>query len=185
MVADTSSQRLLERPVLMFEGPAGEALAGFGAFWLKYPKAFNPNYHCINCLVGTKSRRVTRDMPRGVPVTLSEDPTTEFLYLCGVSWGYCNAARFQADVSPFLAENLHVPVRRKPGAVVTGTTYNGVPFTFGNVEAVEMPEAVPDEFRRMRWSFRRCRNFIWGARWLPRVGPEPQLGLFAVKGERR
>lgn len=155
-------------PILEFEGNPANRVPGFTHLWLKYCRAFNPKHHCMACLVGPKSARVRSDMRHGA-VAIDEH-REDLLYLCGVSTAYADAGRRGLDFTELLPQNLHVPVRRAPGGMVSGVTYAGTNYTFRNVELVPMPKRVPDEFATLSIQFTRCRNFIWAAKWLPRKG---------------
>lgn len=58
--------------------------------WLMYVKGVDLNYHCQQCLLGTKSRKM-RDVLRngwGENIRLTETQDTKYYYLCGGSLPY-------------------------------------------------------------------------------------------------
>lgn len=122
-------------------------LKGFQFFWLKYVTGFDHTRHCMACLQGVRSSRVTPRM-RGGKVALVEAERFDFLYLCGVATtGY--------------DDNLHVPMRLAPGSVAQVTTYTGLAISIRNVEVLPIqPLVAPHEWPR---AFSRCRNFQFGA----------------------
>jgi hypothetical protein len=87
-------------------------LAGFVFFWLKYVRAFRPQYHCANCLVGSYHRSITATMP--IPAHVLLDHTQPYAYLCGVADTYA------------WASNFHLALVYAPGERVDATTFNGV-----------------------------------------------------------
>ena len=122
-------------------------LAGFVFFWLRYVRAFRPQYHCANCLVGPYHRSISAELP--IPARVLLDHHQPFAYLCGVSDTYA------------WASSLHLPLIYAPGEQVEVETYNGVRITAHNAREVAIPW-VEDGWEAFPMSYTTCRNWQFG-----------------------
>ncbi len=121
---------------------------GFRHFWGKYVVGFDSTRHCLPCLLGPRSKLVTRDMPSDeTPIAMDEASRFDLLYLCGVS--------------PEWATNFHMVLRPRPGSVCSLTTYTGVRLVADGAQLVDIPE-IPRGFRKLPQSFTSCRNWQLG-----------------------
>ncbi|MEI8165797.1 MAG: hypothetical protein WCG26_05440 [Chloroflexales bacterium] len=122
-------------------------MAGFTFFWLRYVRAFRPQYHCAGCLVGPYEEAVSATMPLPIRVVLRQwEP---FAYLCGV-----------ADTGQW-ASNFHLPMIYAPGERIEAQTYHGVRITVHHAREVAIPW-VEDGWQGFPLSYTTCRNWQFG-----------------------
>ena len=159
------------RPVLIFVGKhPSDHVWGFSKyFWLKYVNGFNPAEHCAKSMLGKHSRRVWGEAPLNTPILLDELKSGyDFIYLCGVA-------------EPFRwSNNLHMPIRPKPGAKATIYAYTGMRCVITNAEVVDIPR-VEDGYAGFDLEFTTCRNWRFGVQNYSIQGFDPmaqQAGLF-------
>jgi hypothetical protein len=124
--------------------------------WLKYVSGWNPRQHCVKCLVGKLSCIIPAQLDRRGFSQVAElnESGAHFLYLCGVHQdGYLS--------------NLHVAMRRKPGAnlVITAADTRIVVYGWDQLEISPLP---PEFIRqhKLSWEFSSCRPYLFGAQYL-------------------
>ena len=106
--------------------------------WLKYVTDVDLSQHCLKCLLGVKSKKVTPAFRSGV-ITLDESDEAEYYYLCGVvyPWNWAN--------------NFHCVFHKKEGAEFT--------YKFRNTEVhVINAEQVPISDKWINKGLPQARN---------------------------
>ena len=91
-------------------------------------------------------------------IVLDRLDVSPVVYICGVAMGPEDQRKHR---------NLHLPVRFKPGASASATTYNGYQVEVTNAVALAIP-AVPDGYNGLPTRHTRCKNFRFG---LAQFGP--------------
>ena len=137
--------------------PADSHLTGFRWFWAMVVRGFNPEQHCMKCLIGRRVAPMRHRWATGeagrVTVELAEG---ELLYICGVSEGYV------------WADNFHLALKPSDGSV-SAPTYNGALVRVEGAEALSIPtEPAASKYSRLDSSFLTCRNFQFGAAYFPK-----------------
>ena len=143
--ADDPEAMVLELKLPLDEDPPRQ-LAGFTFFWLRYMRAFRPQYHCANCLVGPYERAVSAAMP--LPARVALRRTEAVAYLCGV-----------ADSG--WAANFHLPLTYALGERVEAETVSGIRIIAHNARELRIPW-VEDGWRDFPLSYTTCRNWQFG-----------------------
>lgn len=143
--ADAPQAMVLELKLPHDDDPPRQ-LAGFGFFWLRYVRAFRPQYHCATCFVGSYERKVAVAM--ALPARLALRATEPVAYLCGVAddqW----------------AGNFHLPLVYAVGERVEAVTFNGVRVIAHNARELAIPW-VDDGWQGFPRSYTTCRNWQFG-----------------------
>ena len=154
--------------VMRLRHPSG-AVQGFNHWWGKYVIGFDPRVHCIECLVGVRSRRVNRDMRAdGTPYGMTEAATFDYFYLCGVTRRW--------------RDNFHLALRPEPEGSASAETFAGMTVDVTGAVAMPIP-ALPDGFQGLPASFTTCRNFqfgeaAYGERMRATAATNPDMELF-------
>lgn len=139
--------------LLRIDHPERHSLLGFRHFWaVSRLTGWRPERHCLDCLVGQRERAVRPGMATGAGLVLPDG----MAYICGV------------EQAMTWALNFHLAVRPAPGRVARAVTFNGYVVTVEDAEAMSIPE-LPDGWRGMGRSFTTCRNYRFGAAYLPPV----------------
>lgn len=132
----------------------------FKYLWMKYVDEVDLRRHCLECLIGVKSKKIRSQMLQGVKeetvwsgIDLDES-ASQLIYICGVT-------------DPYVwRNNLHAAMRLDPEAV-TEVEQAGIYLLVEGAELLEIREAAVDpEFPRWQeLSYRTCRNlqFAWDA----------------------
>jgi hypothetical protein len=130
--------------------------------WIKYVAGFDPSQHCAKCLTGYWSKAIpfVKDKAGIRRRRNLDEYDTPFVYLCGVH------KSFQ------LVNNLHFPMRRKPGELFTFEN-EAIRFTVRDHEVLPIPPLPEEARRRLTPVYYTCRNFQFGWHYLkdPRVDP--------------
>ena len=144
--ADDPAAMLLELKLPHDDDPPRH-LAGFAFFWLRYVRAFLPQFHCARCLVGPYELAMSSTM--ALPSRVVLDHREPFAYLCGVAtprtWSH----------------NLHLPMIYAPGERIEAETYDGVRITVNHAREVAIPW-VEDGWQGFPLSYTTCRNWQFG-----------------------
>jgi hypothetical protein len=147
----------------------GQQVSGWRVLWLKYVSGFDHTQHCARCLIGSYSKRVTRDMPKNQPFALDEEPPPQYFYLCGVAFRGGWAA------------NLHLAfVKGDAEDQASVVAYNGDTFVVRGAKALDIPE-LEKGFDDRPLAFTTCRNWRFG---VARYGLSSTLQASAVPGPR-
>lgn len=131
--------------------PAGP-IQGFRFMWAFYVKGYRVDCHCQPGLIG---RRVdefkTNTAVSGRAIRFDRMDRYPYVYVCGVGKG----------PKPELGkQNVHMPLRYKPGGVVDLTSYNGYSFRADDAELVSTPEPMPTAWQGItNQEHLRCKNF--------------------------
>ena len=140
---------------------------GFWIVWLRHVMAFNPQHHCMKCLLGHNDKRFRKYMPLGSYVIETAAP---WVYLCGVSTEF----RW--------LNNLHVPIRPtgKDKDRFSVQAYTGMGVHVIGGETAEIP-ALPDGWSGHNKKYTTCRNFQFAVEYFGYPGevsiPPKQLNL--------
>lgn len=127
-------------------------ILGFRFMWAFYVKGYRVDRHCQPGLIG---RRVdefkTGTAASGCTVRFDRMDQYPYVYVCGVGVG---------PKAELHKQNLHMPLRHKPGGVVELRTYNGYLFRAADAERVEIPEPLPEGWHGItNREHLRCKNF--------------------------
>ena len=118
--------------------------------WLMYVNGVDLNYHCQQCLLGVKSRKM-RDVLRfgdGENIRLNESKNAKYYYLCGGSMPY----KWE--------NNFHLAWKEVEGEILE-VNEKGVEITIENAVRVEFSKDDIDYSLKNadnKW-FKTCRNW--------------------------
>lgn len=115
-------------------------------FWLKYVDDVNLQQHCMKCLLGKKSEKVSSNFRIGTIILNESD--SEYFYLCGVvyPWNWSN--------------NFHCAFRKVEGKEFT-YTFRHTAIRVINAEQIEITDKWIDPFNPKAKDkfYYTCRNW--------------------------
>jgi hypothetical protein len=112
-----------------------------------YVDRFDPSHHCMDCLKGSRERRLHREIGDIESLELSND--WPYFYLCGLGR------------APRRDSNVHLAVSPRQGAVASVGSLYGVTFTIHDALALRV-DRLPKRWMGLDKEFTDCRNFQFG-----------------------
>jgi len=148
-------------------------LYGFSGLWGKYVDGFDNTRHCIDCLIGERSKDITKHIATNTDIIIPLKEGRVF-YICGVTYPYV------------WENNFHLVVRGKDGAQAEGKMFNGPVFQVKDAEAVYFDDKpAREKYYHLGYKFYTCRNFQFGVYYFEHLGTapiqvpaKPQMELF-------
>jgi hypothetical protein len=145
-----------------------QKLYGFSSLWAKYVEGFDHSKHCEPCLLGTRNRQISKEIPINTDIVI---PLKEgqVLYICGVTYPYV------------WKNNFHLVVKGKDGARAEERTFNGAAFTVKDAERIFFDDGpAKQKYSQLGDKFTTCRNFQFGVYYFEDLGinNKTQLEMF-------